>query len=54
MIKELQLRLLPEEAANEQALARVVARETAASLASVKAVRVLKRSIDARTAGFHQ
>ena len=48
MIKELQLRLLPEEAANEQALARVVARETAASLASVKAVRVLKRSIDAR------
>ena len=48
MIKELQLRLLPEEAANEQALARVVARETAASLASVKAVRVLRRSIDAR------
>lgn len=48
MIQELQLRLLPEEAVNEQALQRVVARETGTSLDEIQAVRVLKRSIDAR------
>lgn len=48
MIKELQLRLLPEEAANEQALKQAVSRETAAGLPDIKAVRVLKRSVDAR------
>lgn len=48
MIKELQLRILPEEAANEQSLMRVVARETGDALKSIKAVRLLKRSIDAR------
>ncbi|MCC8172092.1 MAG: FAD-binding protein [Parabacteroides sp.] len=48
MIKELQLRLLPQEAANEQGLKAAVARETAARLPDITAVRVLKRSIDAR------
>ena len=48
MIRELQLRLLPEEAANEQALKRVVARETGNAVSQIRAVRVLKRSIDAR------
>ena len=48
MIRELQLRLLPEEAANEQALKRVAARETGNAVSQIRAVRVLKRSIDAR------
>lgn len=48
MIRELQLRLLPEEAHSEQSLSRVVARETGADLKEINAVRVLKRSIDAR------
>lgn len=48
MIKELQLRILPHEAANEDSLKAVAARETGASVASIQAVRVLKRSIDAR------
>lgn len=48
MIHELQLRILPEEALNEQSLKQVVARETGASVSSIQAVRVLKRSIDAR------
>lgn len=48
MIKEIQLRLLPQEAANEQGLKAAVARETAARLPDITAVQVLKRSIDAR------
>lgn len=48
MIKELQLRLLPEETGNEQTLKAAVSRETAINMADIKAVRVLKRSIDAR------
>lgn len=48
MINELQLRILPEEAVNEQALKQVVARESGTDIADIKAVRVLKRSIDAR------
>ena len=48
MIKELQLRILPEEAINEQALKKVVAREIGEDIARIEAVRVLKRSIDAR------
>ena len=48
MIKELQLRILPEEAASEQALRQVVARETGEAPRRIHAVRVLKRSIDAR------
>jgi len=48
MIKELQLRVLPEEAVNEQSLRQVVYRESGERPEAVKAVRVLKRSIDAR------
>lgn len=48
MIKEIQLRILPEEAANEQSLKRIVARESAVSPKDIHAVRILKRSIDAR------
>lgn len=48
MIQELQLRILPEQAANEQSLKQVAAQETGNKVALIKAVRVLKRSIDAR------
>lgn len=48
MIKELQLRVLPEQAASEDLLRQVVARETGENILSITAVRVLKRSIDAR------
>ena len=48
MIHELQLRILPEEAASEQSLKQVVARETGAAVKDINAVRILKRSIDAR------
>lgn len=48
MIQELQLRILPEEAANEQILKQVVARETGTALKHIEAIRLLKRSIDAR------
>ena len=48
MIQELQLRILPEEAVNEQSLKQVVAHETGAQPKDIQAVRVLKRSIDAR------
>lgn len=48
MIQELQLRILPEEAVNEQSLKQVVARETGHAIPRIQAVRVLKRSIDAR------
>ena len=48
MIRELQLRLLPEEATNEQSLRRVACRELGEQPKAINAVRVLKRSIDAR------
>ena len=48
MIKELQLRILPEEAANEQALKQVVSRTIGDNIDDINAVRILKRSIDAR------
>ena len=48
MVKEIQLRILPEEAANEQALKVVLSRELALSVTDIHAVRILKRSIDAR------
>lgn len=48
MIQELQLRILPEEAANELSLKQVAARETGAPVQHIHAVRLLKRSIDAR------
>lgn len=48
MIKEFQLRVLPEEAANEQALTQVVVREGGIRADEVRAIRILKRSVDAR------
>ncbi|MDR2916357.1 MAG: FAD-binding protein [Tannerella sp.] len=48
MIKELRLRILPEEAVNEQSLRVVVCRETGENPEAIHAIRVLKRSIDAR------
>ena len=48
MIKELQLRVLPEEAVNEQSICRVVCRELGEQPEAINAVRVLKRSLDAR------
>ena len=48
MIKELSLRILPEKTTNEASLHRVVCRETGEKPETVCAVRVLKRSIDAR------
>lgn len=44
----MQLRLLPEETAGEQALKLVAARQTGVRPDRIQAVRVLKRSIDAR------
>jgi uncharacterized FAD-dependent dehydrogenase len=48
MIKEMQLRILPEQAVNEQSLKHVAAIETGFKPSDIKAVRILKRSIDAR------
>ena len=48
MIEEYQLRVLPETAASEQALRRHVAREKGKDERTLTAIRVLKRSIDAR------
>ena len=48
MIHEYQLRILPEQAANEQALKQFIARDKGLDLRTLTAVRVLKRSIDAR------
>lgn len=48
MIKEIQLRILPEQASSEQAISKYVCAEYGISAAALKAVRVLKRSIDAR------
>ncbi len=48
MIKELQLRILPEQAANEQSIKQYVAREKGLDVRTIQAVRTLKRSIDAR------
>ena len=41
MIKELSLRILPEEASNEASLRRVVCRETGEKPEIIRAVRVL-------------
>lgn len=48
MINEYSLRVLPEQAANEQNIKRYVCGEKGIRPGSLKAVRVLKRSIDAR------
>lgn len=48
MIQEYQLRLLPAQAADESAVKQYLAREKGISPEDITAVRVLKRSIDAR------
>ena len=48
MIHEYQLRILPEQAANEQSLKQYISREKGLDIRTIHAVRVLKRSIDAR------
>ncbi|MCF0199511.1 MAG: FAD-binding protein [Bacteroidaceae bacterium] len=48
MIKELQLRLSPQDAYNEQSIRRFIAREYALDERTITCVRTLKRSIDAR------
>ncbi len=48
MIQELQLRILPEQAANEQSIKQYVAREKGWDVRTIQAVRTLRRSIDAR------
>ncbi|WP_321479112.1 FAD-dependent protein [uncultured Bacteroides sp.] len=48
MIQEYQLRILPEQAANEQVLRQYIAREKGLDIRQITATRILKRSIDAR------
>ena len=48
MIKELQLRLSPEEAVNEYTLKHAISLETGDNISDICAVHILKRSIDAR------
>ncbi|MCP9612207.1 NAD(P)/FAD-dependent oxidoreductase [Coprobacter tertius] len=48
MIKEIQLRLLPQQAASEQVIAQYISKSRGIDLNSIKAVHTLKRSIDAR------
>lgn len=48
MINEYQLRLLPEQAASEQGIKQYIAREKGLDVRTIRAIRLLKRSIDAR------
>ena len=48
MINEYQLRILPEQAASEQSIKQYVSREKGIDIRTIQAVRILKRSIDAR------
>ena len=48
MIQEFQIRVLPEQAADEQKLKEFIHREKGVNLKQVNAIRILKRSIDAR------
>ena len=48
MIKELKIRVLPKQASSEYNITQPVSQEYAIDLSSIKAIRVLKRSIDAR------
>ena len=48
MTNEYQLRLLPQQAASEQHIIEYIAREKGLDARTLKHVRVLKRSIDAR------
>lgn len=48
MIQEYQIRILPEQAANEEVIKRYLAKEKGLDVRTLNKVRVLKRSIDAR------
>jgi hypothetical protein len=48
MIQEFQLRVLPEKTANEQTLKDYIAHEKGLDIRTINALRILKRSIDAR------
>jgi uncharacterized FAD-dependent dehydrogenase len=48
MIQEYQIRILPEQAADEQTLRQYISREKGLALEDITAIRILKRSIDAR------
>ena len=48
MIKEYQIRILPEQAASEEGIKRYLAQEKGLDVRTLHQVRVLKRSIDAR------
>lgn len=48
MIKEAQFRILPQQAASEQSLKQLLSQEFSVPVQQIMAVRVLKRSIDAR------
>lgn len=48
MTHEYQLRILPEQAASEQSLKQYISREKGLDVRTINAIRILKRSIDAR------
>lgn len=48
MVNEYQLRILPEQAASEQSLKTYISREKGLDIRTINAVRILKKSIDAR------
>ena len=48
MIQEYQIRVLPEQAANEQSIKLFISKDKGIDARTIKAIRVLKRSIDAR------
>ena len=48
MIQEYQLRILPEQAANEQNIKLFISKDKGIDARTIKAIRVLQRSIDAR------
>ncbi len=48
MIHEYQIRLLPQEAYNEQSIIQYIAREKGLDVRTIKGIRILKRGIDAR------
>lgn len=48
MIQEFQIRTLPEQTANEQVFKQFIGREKGLDTRTIKAIRILKRSIDAR------
>lgn len=48
MVNEYQFRILPEQAASEQSLKNYISREKGLDIRTINAVRVLKKSIDAR------